>query len=101
MHINHDAENIRETESLAENMFEKLKVDGIKKEIMSKFKKSVKIFFQNELSVFKEKCEELISESYANGMFHIEKLEKEIKSRDEIIILFILIVSPVTLTEIR
>ena len=32
-HINHDAENIRETESLADNMFEKLKVDVIKKKI--------------------------------------------------------------------
>ena len=38
-HINHDAENIRETESLADNMFEKLKLDGIKKEIMSELQK--------------------------------------------------------------
>ena len=38
-HINDDAKDIRETESLAENMFEKLKVDGIKKEIMSELKK--------------------------------------------------------------
>ena len=65
-HINHDAENIRETESLADNMFEKLKVDSIKKEIMSELQKSIENFFQNELSVFKEKCEELVSKSYAN-----------------------------------
>ena len=39
-HINHDAENIRETESLADNMFEKLKLDGIKKEIMSELQKT-------------------------------------------------------------
>ena len=84
-HINHDVENIRETESLADNMFEKLKVDGIKKEIMSELQKSVENFFQNELSVFKEKCEELVSKSYANGMIHIEKLEKEIKNKDQII----------------
>ena len=84
-HINHDAENIRETESLADNMFEKLKVDGIKKEIMSELQKSIENLFRNELSVFKEKCEELVSKSYANGMVHIEKLEKEIKSKDQII----------------
>ena len=65
-HINHDAENIRETESLADNMFEKLKVHSIKKEIMSELQKSIENFFQNELSVFKEKCEELVSKSYAN-----------------------------------
>ena len=66
-HINHDAENMRETESLANNMFEKLKVDSIKKEIMSELQKSIENFFQNELSVFKEKCEELVSKPYANG----------------------------------
>ena len=42
-------------------------------------------YFQNELSVFKEKCEELVSKSHANWMVHIEKLEKEIKSKDQII----------------
>ena len=74
-----------ETESLADNMFEKLKVDGIKKEVMSELQKSIENYFQNELLVFKEKCEELISKSYSNGMVHIEKLEKEIKSKDQII----------------
>ena len=38
LHINHDAENIRQTESLAD-MFERLKVDDIKKEIMSELQK--------------------------------------------------------------
>ena len=66
-------------------MFEKLKVDGIKKEIMSELQKSIEKIFQNELSVFKERCEELVSKSYVNGMVHIEKLEKEIKSKDQII----------------
>ena len=66
-------------------MFEKLKVDGIKKEILSELQKSTEFFFQNNLSVFKEKCEELVSKSYANGMVHVEKLEKEIKSKDQII----------------
>ena len=84
-HINHDAENVRETESLADDMFEKLKVDSIKKEILSELQKCIKFFFQNELSVLKEKCEELVSKSYSNGMVHIEKLEKEIKSKDQII----------------
>ena len=66
-------------------MFGKLKVNGIKKEIMSELQKSIENFFQSGLSVFKEKCEELVSKSYANGMVHMEKLEKEIKSKDQII----------------
>ena len=71
-HIDHDAEKIRETKSLADNMFEKLKVDGIKKEIMSELQNSIENFFQNELLVFTKKCEELVSMSYVNGMVHIE-----------------------------
>ena len=43
---------------LPDNMLEKLKVDDIKKEIMSELQKSIELFFQNELSVFKKKCEE-------------------------------------------
>ena len=53
MHLNHGAENVRETESLPDNMLEKLKVDDIKKEIMSELQKGIEIFLQNELSVFK------------------------------------------------
>ena len=53
-------------------MFEKLKVDGIKKEIMSELQNTIENFFQNELLVFKKKCEELVSMSYVNGMVHIE-----------------------------
>ena len=52
---------------------------------MSELQKSIEKIFQNELSVFKERCEELVSKSYVNGMVHIEKLEKEIKSKDQII----------------
>ena len=45
-HINHDAGKIRETESLADDMLEKLKVDGIKKEIMSELQRSIGHFFR-------------------------------------------------------
>ena len=44
---------------------------------MSELQKSNENVFQNDLSVFKKKCEELVSKSYGNGMVHIEKLEKE------------------------
>ena len=62
-------------------MFDKLKVDGIKSEIMSELLKSIEFFFQNELSVFKENCEELVTKSYSNGMVHIEKLGKKNKKQ--------------------
>ena len=44
-------------------MFEKFKKDDIKKDIMSELQKSIKVFFQNELSVYKEKREGAVSKS--------------------------------------
>ena len=52
-HISHDAENIREIESLADSMFQKLKVDGIKKEIMSELQKVLKFFFRTNTQYLK------------------------------------------------
>ena len=65
-------ERIRETESLTDNMFEKLKVIDIKKEIITELQDSIEKHFQNELSMFKAKCERLVSKSYVNT----ETLEK-------------------------
>ena len=65
-------EIIKETESLTDNTFEKLKVIDIKKEIISELQDSIEKHFQNELSMFKAKCERLVSKSYANT----ETLEK-------------------------
>ena len=56
-------EIIKETESLTDNMFEKLKVIDIKKEIISELQDSIEKHFQNELSMFKAKYERLVSKS--------------------------------------
>ena len=77
-------EIIKETESLTDNTFEKLKVIGIKKEIISELQDSIEKHFQNELSMFKAKCERLVSKSYANRTVLTEKLEKRnIKQRSD------------------
>ena len=63
-------------------MFEKLKSGW---HCISELQESIEKHFQNELSMFKAKCEKLVSKSYANRMVHIEKLKKEIKNKDQII----------------
>lgn len=61
-----------------------------------------KEYFQNKLSIFKEKSEKLVSKSYINSMVHIEELEKRNeKQRSEIISSFLLKISAVPPTEIR
>ena len=57
LHINHDTNNIRETESLVGNKFEKLKVDDIKRKIISELQKSIEKLFQNKLSHLKQNME--------------------------------------------
>ena len=48
------------------------------------YKKVLKNLFLNELFGFKTKFEKLVSKSYANSIVHIEKLEKEIKNKNQI-----------------
>ena len=65
-------------------MLEKCKVDGIKRDYLE-LQEIVEKLFQHKLSIFKGKCENILSKSYTNSMVHIEKLEKEIKNKDQII----------------
>ena len=48
------------------------------------YKKVLKNLFLKELFCFKTKFEKLVSKSYANSIVHIEKLEKEIKNKNQI-----------------
>ena len=43
--VNHDTEKIRKTESLIHNMFEKLKLDVVKKEIISELQEHIEKYF--------------------------------------------------------
>ena len=53
--------------------------------MISELQKSIQKHFQNELSIFNTKCEKLVSKSYADSMVYIEKLEKEIRNKDQIV----------------
>ena len=63
---------------LPDNMLDKLKVDDIKNEIMSELQKSMELFFQNELWVFKKKCEEFETQM---GWFTMENWIKKSKAK--------------------
>ena len=57
------------------------KVDDIKREVISELQESIEKLFLKELPGFKTKFEKIVSQSYANSIVHIEKLEKEIKKK--------------------
>lgn len=82
---NNNESAIRETETFIEDMFENIKIENIKKDIIHEIQKNVEKHFQNELLSFKSKCEKLLSKSYLNSKTYVEKLEKEIENKDKII----------------
>ena len=66
-------------------MFEKTRTLNLKKEIISELQLILKSDLDKELQSFKNKCEKLVSKSYANSINQIEILQKEIICKDHII----------------
>ena len=65
--------------------FKRVAIEDLKIEIILETDKHVDIGFQNELTVFKNKCEKLITVSYENSEICDENREKEITRKDNII----------------
>lgn len=81
-HYNSD---ITENEALIDDMFKKIKMEEFKNDIIKSLQKDIENNFASQLSTFKSKCETLVSKSYANNRAYIERLETEIKQKDELI----------------
>lgn len=65
--------------------FKRVAIEDLKIEIILETDKHVDIGFQNELTVFKNKCEKLIAVSCENSEICDENREKEITRKDNII----------------
>ena len=62
--------------------FDRIKIEDLKKEIISETERTIAIHFGNELAAFKEKCEKLIALTYENSKISNENLEKETTRKD-------------------
>ena len=77
--------DIADSETLIDEMFEKIKFENLKKELIGEINQSLGIRFQNELVAFKDKCEKIVQLSYLNSKIYIQKLEEEISHKNQTI----------------
>ena len=76
---------IMESQTLNDNISEKMKIESLKTEIISSLESTISSLFQKELSTMKDKCEKLIQNSYSNYICQRDNLRKETENKDEII----------------
>ena len=58
-----------------------METDDLKNEIILETERNINMHFQKELATFKNKCEKLITISYENSKFHVEKPRKRNMTR--------------------
>ena len=78
-------ENVKNTEDLIDQMYNKIQAQQFKEEILSQAKETMNHRFETELISFKSKCEKLVSKAYENYNTHIINLEQQIQNKDKII----------------
>ena len=83
--VRNEDPSIKESEVLIDSMFEKLKLENIKNEIVLETEATIEKLFTNEMCMFKKKCEQLVQSSYENSKRYTEFLKDQIKQKDELI----------------
>ena len=76
---------IMESQTFNDNIFEKMKIESLKTEIISSLESTISSLFQKELNTMKDKCEKLIQNSYSNYICQIDNSRKETENKDKII----------------
>ena len=62
-----------------------MKIESSKTERISSFESTISSLFQKELNTMKDKCENLIQNSYSNYICQLDNLRKGIENKDAII----------------
>ena len=78
---------IMESQTFNDNISENMKIENLKTEIISSLESTISSLFQKELNTMKDKCENLIQNSYSNYICQMDNLRKENENKDEIITL--------------
>ena len=65
--------------------FDRIKIEDLKKEIISEINRTDDMDFRNELAAIKKKCKKLVSMSNQYSKICVEKLEKEITRKDDML----------------
>ena len=80
-----ECKNINSSEIYIDKIYEKIKIENFKGDILKNVHKDIKELVNNEFTIFKYKCEELIESASFRYTKQLEHLQSEIKSKDRII----------------
>ena len=81
--------------------YEKVKIENFKDDILKNLRHNIKELFDNEFTIFKSKCEELVETSSLRYNKQIDHLQNEIKSKDKIIDQLIISLTNLTNSELE
>ena len=69
-----------ESQTFNDNISESMKIENLKTEIISSLESTISSLFQKELNTMKDKCENLIKNSYSNYICQMDNLRKVIEN---------------------
>ena len=97
--IDSSAQN--ESEKYIDEIYEKVKIESFKNNILLNLQKNIKDLFDKEFDCFKVKCEELIKESTSRQNDQISNLQEQLKSKDKEIHQLLALLGTVTKSELE
>ena len=89
------------SEKYIDRIYEKVKIENFKGDILKNLRNNIKELFDNEFTIFKYKCEELVETSSLRYNKQIDHLQNEIKSKDKIIDQLIISLTNLTNSELE
>ena len=93
--------HMNSSENYIDRIYEKVKIENFKDDILKNLRHNIKELFDNEFTIFKSKCEELVETSSLRYNKQIDHLQNEIKSKDKIIDQLIISLTNLTNSELE
>ena len=93
--------HMNSSEKYIDRIYEKVKIENFKDDILKNLRHNIKELFDNEFTIFKSKCEELVETSSLRYNKQIDHLQNEIKSKDKIIDQLIISLTNLTNSELE
>ena len=82
---NSSCAHMNSSEKYIDRIYEKVNIENFKDDILKNLRHNIKELFDNEFTIFKSKCEELVETPSLRYNKQIDHLQNEIKSKDKII----------------
>ena len=93
--------HMNSSEKYIDRIYKKVEIENFKDDILKNLRHNIKELFDNEFTIFKSKCEELVETSSLRYNKQIDHLQNKIKSKDKIIDQLIISLTNLTNSELE